>query len=83
MNTLDVVFGIFAVVETMAHSRARPKVWLWRAVTWPVAHVTTLFGHARDARSNRVAGRLELEMVFISQCCVDRALLQFFNITFS
>lgn len=49
----------------MAHSRAGPKVWLWRAVTWPMVHLSTLFGLTQEARSNRVAGRLELKMVFI------------------
>lgn len=65
-NTLVVVFGIFCSRgDTMAHSRARSKVWLWRAVTWPLAHLSTLFELAREARSNRVAGKLELKVVLI------------------
>ncbi len=53
--------------QSMAHSRAGPKVWLWRAVTWPMVHLSTLFGLAREARSNRVAGRLELKMVHLME----------------
>lgn len=55
--------------QRMARSRARLRVWLWRAVTWPVAHLSTLFGLHQQAGSNRVAGRLELKLEFISQCC--------------
>lgn len=51
--------------QIMSHFRAGPKMWLWRAVTWPVAHLSTLFGLAQEARSNRATGRLELNMVFI------------------
>lgn len=51
------------------------KVWLWRAVTWPLAHLSTLFGLAQEARSHRAAGRLELKMAFIrlfvrTLCCL-------------
>lgn len=45
----------------MAHSREVSEVWLWRAVSWPLARLSTLFGLAGEARSNRVAGRHQLE----------------------
>lgn len=55
--------------DGMAHFRAGPGVWLWRAVTWPVAHFSTLFGLARQTRSSRVAGRLELNRLLLRLLC--------------
>ncbi len=43
----------------MAHSQVGPRLWLWRAVTWPMVHFSTLLVLAREARSKRVAGRPE------------------------
>lgn len=68
--TFGVVFGGFSLWwrragQGMARSRVQPKVWLWRAVIWPVAHISTLFGLTREARSNRGAGRPELTADFI------------------
>lgn len=65
-STLGGVLGIFCNSRgTMAHSRVGSKVWLWPAVTWPLAHLSTLFGLAQEARSSRVAGKLELKVVLI------------------
>lgn len=45
----------------MARSREVSEAWLWRAVSWPLARLSTLFGLAGEARSNRAAGRHQLE----------------------
>ena len=76
LKALAVGFGIFAVVGIMSHFRAGPKVWLWRAVTWPVAHLSTLLGLAWEARSSRATGRLELNMAlsgYLADSCAVSA----------
>lgn len=50
--------------HAMARSREVSEVWLWRAISWPLARLSTLFGLAGEARSNRVAGRHQLETCF-------------------
>lgn len=45
----------------MARSREVSEAWLWRAVSWPLARLSTLFGLAGEARSERAAGRHQME----------------------
>lgn len=52
----------------MPHFRVGPKTWWLRAVAWPVAHLSMLFGHAREARSSKVTGRLRHRIVFDHLC---------------
>lgn len=68
---------------------ALSRLGLWRAVTWPMARLSTLFA-GRKARSNRVEGRIDecgvyqvigQSLVLYCQCCVNSAQLLFFNIT--
>lgn len=51
--------------DTMAHYIVGSKVWLWRAVTWPMACFSTLCGIVWEVGSDGVAGRIKEQVVFI------------------